>query len=154
MYLSNRDIQWAIACGKLIVDPRPEDWRDDAGNEDPRGYDETSIDLHLGPLSSAMIWDLDQIRESDRGTGRARPDEAPAIYLGAFDWDYMAQHLRQVPVGERDGDGHNRKVFRRDNEIVVRPFGFLLWATRKRSGLPKSITQSGGCSATRNLSAS
>lgn len=137
MYLSNRDIQWAIACGKLIVDPRPEDWKDAAGNPDPRGYDETSIDLHLGPLSGAMVWDLGQIRESDRGRGRARPDEAPAIHLGAFDWDYMVQHLGQVPLGERDDDGHDRKVFRRDDEIVVRPFGFLLWATREEVGTPK-----------------
>jgi hypothetical protein len=43
MYLSNRDIKWAIDCGKLIVDPRPE------ACEPPKGYDETGIDLHWGP---------------------------------------------------------------------------------------------------------
>ena len=77
MYLSNRDIKWAIECGKLIVDPSPDEWKDADRNSDPRGYDETSIDLHLGPLSGAMVWDLDQMRESDWGRGQADKNEAP-----------------------------------------------------------------------------
>jgi hypothetical protein len=51
MYLSNRDIKWAIDCGKLTVDPRPENYRGPRGNLPSAGYDETSIDLHLVPLS-------------------------------------------------------------------------------------------------------
>jgi hypothetical protein len=35
MYLSNRDIKWAIDCGKLIANPRPEVFN--------AGYDETSM---------------------------------------------------------------------------------------------------------------
>jgi hypothetical protein len=50
-------MKWAIDCGKLIVDPRPEDWKTSEGEPDPMGYDETSIDLHLGPLSVAKVWD-------------------------------------------------------------------------------------------------
>jgi dCTP deaminase len=137
MYLSNRDIKWAIECGKLIVDPSPDEWSDDNGNPDPKGYDETSIDLHLGPLSGAMVWDLGQMRKSDWGRGQAEKDEAPEIRLGTFDWDYMAQHLKQVPTGEKDENGKKRAVFRREDEIIVRPFGFLLWATREEVGTPK-----------------
>jgi hypothetical protein len=48
MYLSSRNIKWAIDCGKLVVDPRPEDLK--------KGYDETAIDLHLGPLDNAKVW--------------------------------------------------------------------------------------------------
>jgi hypothetical protein len=47
MFLSGRDIKWAIDCGKLIVAPRPEELQ--------CGYDETSIDLHLGPIETARI---------------------------------------------------------------------------------------------------
>jgi hypothetical protein len=137
MYLSNRDIKWAIECGKLTVKPSPDEWSDGDGNPDPRGYDETSIDLHLGPLTSARVWDLDQFRESDWGRGRAAKDEAPALSLGTFDWDYMAQHLKEVPIGEKDIKGKERKVFRQGDEIIVRPFGFLLWATREEVGTPK-----------------
>jgi dCTP deaminase len=56
--------------------------------------------------------------------------------LGAFDWDYMAQHLEAVPIGEKDPKGEKRKVFRQGDEIIVRPFGFLLWATLEEVGTP------------------
>jgi deoxycytidine triphosphate deaminase len=57
MYLSNRDIKWAVDCGRLIVSPRPED----AGE----GYDETSIDLHLDRIEEAKIWDVAALLESE-----------------------------------------------------------------------------------------
>lgn len=47
MYLSNRDIRWAIDRGTLIVDPRPEALG--------AGYDETAIDLHLDNRQSWAI---------------------------------------------------------------------------------------------------
>jgi hypothetical protein len=51
MFLSNRDIQWAIDCQQLVVDPRPETFG--------VGYDETSIDLHLDDVKEAQIWDVE-----------------------------------------------------------------------------------------------
>lgn len=47
MFLSNRDIRWAIERRKLIVDPRPEEFN--------VGYDETSIDLHLDRVEQAQM---------------------------------------------------------------------------------------------------
>ena len=64
MYLSNRDIKWAIECGHLIVKPRPE--------EMSKGYDETSIDLHLDAVKEAQIWDLDALRQAETGRARGR----------------------------------------------------------------------------------
>ena len=139
MYLSNRDIKWAIDCGKLIVDPRPEDWKTPRGEPDPRGYDETSIDLHLGPLSVAKVWNLDLMRNQDRARGLSvGDDEPPEIRLGSFEWDDLVRdHLKDVPEDERDSEDKARMVFKRHHEIVVRPFGFLLWTTREKIGTPK-----------------
>ena len=71
MYLSNRDIEWAIRCGKLIVEPRPE------ANSPPKGYDDTAIDLHLGPIVNARVWDLTSLAASDAARGTARAGQAP-----------------------------------------------------------------------------
>lgn len=46
MYLSDRDLRWAIETGRLIVNPLPE------------RIDSTSIDLHLDGVDQAKIWDL------------------------------------------------------------------------------------------------
>jgi hypothetical protein len=75
MYLSNRDIKWAIENGRLICVPRPEDMK--------AGYDETSIDLHLDKVREAYIWDIDsfQAAEDARGSG------APELLIGRFNWD-------------------------------------------------------------------
>jgi dCTP deaminase len=132
MYLSNRDIKWAIECGKLIVDPAPE------ACVPPKGYDETAIDLHLGPIDNAKIWDLGSLAASDAARGVARPGEPPEIHLGGFDFRTMAAgHLKPVPEGESDGEGRPRLVYRRANEMIVRRLGFLLWTTRERVGTPE-----------------
>jgi dCTP deaminase len=132
MYLSNRDIKWAIDCGKLIVDPAPE------ACVPPKGYDETAIDLHLGPLDNAKVWDLDSLSASDAARGAAGPGQAPDVHLGGLDFRTMAAgHLRPVPEGENDGEGRPRLVYRRANEIIVRQLGFLLWSTRERVNTPE-----------------
>jgi len=76
--------------------------------------------------------------ESDRGRGQTDGIDPPEIFLGAFDWDDMAQnHLKEIPEGEHDARAGKRKVFRRRDEIIVRPFGFLLWSTKETVGTPK-----------------
>jgi deoxycytidine triphosphate deaminase len=132
MYLSNRDIRWAIECGKLIVDPRPE------ACVPPKGYDETGIDLHLGPIDTAKIWDLGSLSANDAGRGAARAGQPPEVHLGTFDYRLMAAgHLRPVPEGEDDGEGKPRLVYWRGGEMIVRQLGFLLWSTRERVGTPE-----------------
>jgi deoxycytidine triphosphate deaminase len=132
MYLSNRDIKWAIDCGKLIVDPRPEDCK-------PRkGYDETAIDLHLGPIETAKIWDLGALRASDVARGATTPAQAPELHLGGFDYRVMAAgHLRAIPDGETDNNNRQRLVYRRGDHIIVRQLGFLLWTTQEKVGTPE-----------------
>ena len=132
MYLSNRDIKWAIECGKLIVEPKPEAYMP------PKGYDETAIDLHLGPLATAKVWDLGSLAATDAARGAAPPGRAPEIHLGQFDYKAMADgHLKPVPSGETDSRGNPRSVYRRENDIIVRQLGFLLWSTREKVGTPE-----------------
>jgi hypothetical protein len=98
------------------------------------GYDETAIDLHLGPIDAAKSWDLGTLTAGDA----ARGGQAPEIHLGRFDYRTMAEgHLRPVPEGEEDGEGRPRPVYRRGDEIVVRQLGFLLWTTRETVGTPE-----------------
>jgi len=131
MYLSNRDIKWAIGCGKLIVEPRPE------AHTPPKGYDETAIDLHLGPIETAKVWDLASLAASDAARGAASQGQAPEVHLGSFEYRTMAAgHLKPVPAQDKDTAGKPRLVYRRGDEIIVRQLGFLLWTTREKVGTP------------------
>jgi len=123
VFLTNRDIRWGIQCGKLIVDPPPEHFN--------AGYDETSIDLRLGPIKTgARVWDIEAYRSSH---GHVE------IELGSFEWDDVAaEYLLEVPEQNPDpAVAANQLVFRRGNQVVVRRFGFLLWTTSERVGTPK-----------------
>jgi deoxycytidine triphosphate deaminase len=55
MYLSDRDLQWAIERKLLIVQP-PE------GIPPPK-VDPTSIDLRLDNVSEAKIWDIETFKK-------------------------------------------------------------------------------------------
>ena len=57
MYLSDRDLEFAIKNGQLIVDPPPKE------------YDTTSIDLHLDSVDEARIWDVDKYAKSQATDG-------------------------------------------------------------------------------------
>jgi deoxycytidine triphosphate deaminase len=136
VYLSNRDIKWAIDCGKLIVDPPPETF--DAG------YDETSIDLHLDSIGQgARVWDIDAYNQAlqqavqGRGISTGSPNE---LRLGKFDFNVIsARYLTEVPPEPPEGQPNPHLVFRRRNadEIVVKRFGFLLWTTKETVGTPR-----------------
>lgn len=120
MYLSNRDIKWAIDNGRLICVSRPEDMG--------AGYDETSIDLHLDKVREAYIWDIASFQQSEdaRGSG------APELLVGRFNWGrFSRQYLIHPP------EDPNQLVYRRGSEIIVKPNGFLLWQTKERVGTPK-----------------
>ncbi len=117
MYLSDRDLQYAIECGKLIFKPRPEK------------IDATSIDLHLDAISEAKIWNIDKFSQHEIVTGRKRPELRIAQYkLGAFGEDYLISPPEEKP------DGPLQLVIRRGLQVVVRPFGFLLWQTKEVVG--------------------
>jgi dCTP deaminase len=131
-YLSNRDIKWAIDCGKLTVDPRPEDLTP------AKGYDETSIDLHLGPINAARVWNLDELRQSDKARGTVTGEHPPELHIGTFEWESLSdRYLIPVPEGDGGSSGAPRLVYRRGHEIIVRQLGFLLWTTQETIGTPK-----------------
>ena len=63
------------------------------------------------------------------------------IQLGSFKWESIAgDYLIPIPertLSEATGEEDGPRVFRRADEIVVRPFGFLLWTTKEQVGTPK-----------------
>jgi dCTP deaminase len=122
MYLSNRDIKWAIKCGKLIVTPPPEEFG--------AGYDETSIDLHLDAVDQAKIWNAVALTAVEAEHGA----KGPEVYLGTFNWGkFSEKYLIQPP--EEDGT-RNQTDCRRGEQVIVRTGGFLLWATKEWVGTP------------------
>jgi dCTP deaminase len=126
VFQCNRDIRWAIDCGKLIVDPRPETFG--------AGYDETSIDLHLGPISTAQVWDADRLRRDNASSG----NDAPELALGSIDFfPFAEQYLIRAPEESPDPAMRERQpVCRRGSQIIVKPGGFLLWMTKEKVGTP------------------
>ena len=119
MYLSDRDIAWAIETERLIVDPPP------------GKIDATSVDLHLGKIEDAKIWHVEQFASDSNAHGKPRPELHVGQYkLGKFSSKYL--------VSPPDFDNASEHpVMRRGTEVVVRPLGFLLWPTREKVGTPK-----------------
>lgn len=119
MYLSDRDLAWAIETGRLIVDPPPE------------RIDATSLDLHLGPTDGARIWDIESFLEHEQDAGRDRPELRVGAYkIGTFGNKYLVPPPEYVSAP-------NQLVGLRGNEIIVKPRGFNLWPTQEVVGTPK-----------------
>lgn len=117
MYLSDRDLEYAIECGKLIFRPPPEK------------IDVTSIDLHLDSISEAKIWNIKKFSEHETATGRNRPELRIAKYdLRTFGAGYL------VAPPEETSSGQQERVAKRGQQIVLRPLGFLLWQTKEVVG--------------------
>jgi dCTP deaminase len=126
MFLSSRDIKWAINCGNLIVSPTPDAMQ--------KGYDETSIDLHLDRVEEAKVWDTDALKQAEEGRARGRPE----VHIGAFVYAKFAEkYLIDPPQPNTLQEEVNLRVFRRGPEIIVQTGGFLLWQTKERVGTPK-----------------
>lgn len=116
MFLSDRDLRWAIECGKLIFTPAPDK------------IDPTSIDLHLDRIEQAKIWDIEGFAAREQSVGRSRPELRIGQYrLGDFGGEFL------VPPPEHD-EGLNQPVSRRGPDIIVRQGGFLLWQTAEVVG--------------------
>jgi dCTP deaminase len=126
MFLSNRDIRWAIDCQQLIVEPRPE--------ESGLGYDETSIDLHLDEVQEARIWDVESFARKQAESGA----KGPELHLGRFAYGRFSEDYLIDPPEEAGDDGERARqlVCRRGRQVIVKPGGFLLWTTKERVGTP------------------
>lgn len=117
MYLSDREMENAIKCGRLIVDP-------------PTNIGPTSIDLHLDKVEQAKVWDIQKYRNHNKDHGQ----EHSEIRISKYNYATMSQ-LYHAPVStDTNADA---RVFRRDKQIIVRPQGFLLWQTKEVVGTPK-----------------
>jgi len=123
MYLSNRDIKWAIDQGILVVTPPPQ------------SFDETSIDLHLDSIEKgARVWDTQKYLDEIRPQGIKTPD----LSLGAFEYQkFAAKYLIEIPE-KSEGEP---KVSKRGHQVIVRPGGFVLWTTKEWVGTPEGNPQ-------------
>jgi dCTP deaminase len=118
MYLSDRDINWAISKGQLIIEP-------------PSIVSPTSIDLHLDNVEEAKIWDLRALGDSHLTSGIPEPE----VRIGTFNWGIFSEKYLISPPA--DCPGSREPVCLRGSQVLVRPGGFLLWQTKEVVGTPK-----------------
>jgi dCTP deaminase len=117
MYLSDRDLKFAVETGQLIVDPAPEE------------FDTTSIDLHLDKVNEAKIWNVEAFKRKQANTGND-----PWLRVGKYKYRTFSQEFYQsVP---EDSSSAN-SVYRNGDRVILRPGGFLLWQTREAVGTPE-----------------
>jgi dCTP deaminase len=116
MYLSDRDLEFAVQTGQLIVDPPPAE------------YDTTSIDLHLDRIEAAQVWDVQAFEKQQRDSGQ----ELAVVGVGSFDHEAFGKQFYK-PVPEDD----TQAVFRRGKSVILRPRGYFLWQTREKVGTPE-----------------
>lgn len=117
MYLSDNEIKHAIEQGDLIIDPLT-------------GIDPTSIDLHLDSVTEARVWDIEKLKidNSTRGWSDRELNIARMNY-GEISRCYLISPPKESETSDS-------KVFVRENAVVLRPGGFLLWQTREIVGTP------------------
>ena len=125
MFLSDRDIKYAIESKKLIIDPPPD------------GYDENSIDLHLADVELAKVWDINAAAAAARSAGQSTQNHF--LELGGFDYKAFAQNcLVPVPDEPTPSDSSGGPlVYRQGQRVVLKPYGFLLWMTKEIVGTPE-----------------
>lgn len=119
MYLSDIDLRNAVQCGDLIVNPLP--------NEE---IGPTSIELHLGPVREAAIWDCEAIAADNKALGHPpRELNVARMEYGTISREYMVSPPREAEAG-------NGLVFKREDAIILRPHGFVVWQTEEVVGTP------------------
>jgi dCTP deaminase len=128
MFLSDRDLQWALKHGKLLVDPPPTDDR----------IGPTSIDLRLDRIEEAKIWDIPKFKKKNRELGHG---DVPELLIGSFDYKEFAREFLIRPPDVSRNQPVTDLVFRRADAIVVRPRGFVLWQTKEKVGTPEEGAQ-------------
>ena len=118
MYLSDVDLRQAIQRGELIVEPPP------------TKIGATSIDLHLDSIEQANIWDCEALAKHNEDLGLPPKElNVARMTYGIVSRQFMVQPPREVDVGEG-------LVFRREDAIILRPLGFVVWQTKEVAGTP------------------
>jgi dCTP deaminase len=117
MYLSDRDLKFAVETGQLIVEPPPEE------------YDTTSIDLHLDSVDQAKIWNVEAYRRKQEESGGDS-----WLRVGKYKYRVFAKdYYQDVPANP----AASNLVYRNGDRVIIRPNGFLLWQTREAVGTPE-----------------
>lgn len=124
MFLSDRDLEWAVDEGQLIYGE---------GRTLPEGVlDQTSIDLSLASADDARIWDVDAVETTMGCHGNDG-----IVRLGKFDYrDFEGRYLKEPPSKAEKNE--TDKVYRDGDMIIVKPFGFVLWNIEERVGTPQT----------------
>lgn len=115
MFLSDREMLYAIQCGRLIIDP-------------PTEIGPTSIDLHLDEVGQAKIWDIAKLARRNHEHGQ--PDRE--LRIGQCDYGKMSKEYHVSPPENQDA-----VVFRRGRQVIVKPLGFVVWQTKEVVGTPE-----------------
>lgn len=122
MYLSDGDLKAAIDSGRLIVNPFLK-------------ADPTSIDLHLDSVDQAVVWDAEKLAAENKAHGNPERE----LRIGRMSYGTISRKYLVPPPTEkeiREKDLNNVLVFKRDDHVVLRPGGFLLWQTKEVVGTP------------------
>ncbi len=130
MFLSDRDLKWALTQGQLLVISPDAD--------KPTQIGPTSIDLHLDSVDQAQIWDIPKFKEKTRQMGNG---DEPELRIGSFEYKKFAGEYQCDPPRVKPGEICEHRVFRRGDEIIVKPGGFVLWQTKERVGTPEEGAQ-------------
>jgi deoxycytidine triphosphate deaminase len=125
MFLSDRDLQWAVERGLLIA-------RAPEGVSPPR-IDPSSIDLRLDHVDEAKIWDIKAYEAHVGITG----EPEPVLNVGSYRYKIgdLSRFLVPPPDGRHADKLH--KVYRQGSTVFVRSGGFLLWQTKEIIGTPR-----------------
>ena len=121
MYLSDVDLRQAVQCGDLIVEPLPDE-----------EIGATSIDLHWDSIEQAQVWDFEALAKHNKDLGHP-PKE---LHIARMNYATISRQFMVQPPHEDDAE-KNDLVFRRDNAVVLRPQGFVVWQTREKVGTPE-----------------
>jgi len=119
MFLSDRDIIWAIQTRKLLVEPPPEK------------FDTSSFDLHLDNISEAKVWNIEKFKKDQGFVGVKRPE----LRIGEYNYGEFSTRYLAAPPNYDPAD-NDRRVGVRGDQVIVKPEGFLLWQTREKIGTP------------------
>src|SRR5262249_50731380 len=94
MFLSDRDLRFAIETRQLLVDPTPQE------------LDTTSIDLHLARIEQAGVGDAQAFAAQ-----QAEGGNPPFLGVGRFDYKAFAGKFA-VPVPPLPQSGPGAQVYR------------------------------------------
>jgi len=121
VYLSDVDLRRAVQCKDLIVDPLPDE-----------EIGPTSIDLHLDSIEQAKVWDFEALAKHNKDLGHPLKE----LHVARMNYAIVSRQFMVQPPREADAK-EDDLVFRRDNAIILRPNGFVVWQTKEIAGTPE-----------------